>query len=231
MGEPGGDQTPGVAPGRRRAAPTRVYPASGSQELQRPGHRGVVRGLDPLRDLPRGDRPQGGHRLHRGERQVEPGDRRRTPAGTAGARNPDSSCRVQRVPAVLFGEHLPGHLGADPGPVLRRDRPVLRQPVDLVPRPEPLAPAARATPLVPSIHRERPAQPGRRERLRHASRPAAYALLPGSGRASGWMPCPNRFSICCSVTAPPVPERLQAPAPPPPRATRPSRRSSRPASV
>ena len=183
-------------------APTLVYPASDLQELQRPGDRGVVGGLDLLGHRPGGDRPQGGHRLHRGERQVEPGHRAGVRAGLL-RDEPGQLPRVQRVPAVLFGEHLPGDLGADPGPLVRRDRVVVRVPVDLVPGAEPLrqpGPPFLACPRTPGT--PGPAGSRRTPAARWRRRRTAPAMIRS---ASGWMPCPNRFSICCSVTAPLVP--------------------------
>ena len=92
-----------------------------------------VGGFDLLGDRAGGDRPQRGHRLHRGEREVEPGHRRRLRPGHLG-QEPGQLPGVRRGPAVPLGEHLGGQFGADPGPLLRRHRRVLRPPVHGVPR-------------------------------------------------------------------------------------------------
>ena len=90
------------------------------------GHRLVVGGLDLVPDRGRGDRPQRGHALGGGERQVVAGHRTRARAGVLGDRGADLT-GVGRVPAVLGPEQAAGHLGADAGPVVDVDRVVTGQ--------------------------------------------------------------------------------------------------------
>ena len=75
-----------------------------------------------------GDRPQGRHRLHRGEGQVIAGNRLGARTGLL------SDCRrklagIDRLPAMLASEELPGHLGAHLRPMPQRhDRPPAARP-------------------------------------------------------------------------------------------------------
>ena len=71
----------------------------------------------------RSDRPQGRHGLHGGEGEVVAGDRLGPRPGVFGDL-PGQLPRIHRLPAMLGGEELPRHLGADPGPVRRRHRPI-----------------------------------------------------------------------------------------------------------
>ena len=121
VGEAGGDQPAGVDLADAAGAEPGVAGVA-LQELEGGGDRGVVGGLDPLGDLGVGDRPQRGHRLHRGEGQVESGDRGRLRAG-CWARNPDSSpgcsggrpCRsvnISRASSVRIRARSSGGTGA-----------------------------------------------------------------------------------------------------------------------
>ena len=88
---------------------------------------GLVRGLDLFGDRPWRDRPQRADALHRGERDVEPGDGLRRPAGLPG--HPAGQfLRVGGRSAVLVLERLPSDHGPDPGPHLLRHRMVQPQP-------------------------------------------------------------------------------------------------------
>ena len=73
-----------------------------------------------------GDRPQGRDRLHRGERQVVPGDRLCPRPGVFR----DLSRQfpgINRLAAMLGEEELPGHLGPHPRPICSRQGSVRRQ--------------------------------------------------------------------------------------------------------
>ena len=68
-----------------------------------------------------GDRPQGRDRLHRGERQVIPGNRlcsRPRVFRDLSRQLPG----IHRLPAMLGQEELPGHLGPHPRPIRSRQR-------------------------------------------------------------------------------------------------------------
>ena len=125
MGERGRDQASDVD------LPDPLRPGPGEQgmlldERQRVLDRGLMGPFDHSRHRRIGDRPQGRHRLHRRERQVIPGNRlcswprvfRDLPRQLPG---------IDRLPAMLGEEELPGHLGPHPRPVSGRDRGVGRQ--------------------------------------------------------------------------------------------------------
>jgi hypothetical protein len=84
-----------------------------------------------------GDRPQRRHALHRGEGQVIAGDRLGPRTGVLGDRGGQLP-GILRLASVLGGEELPRHLGADPGPIRHRYRPVTGHPGRLVQRGDPL---------------------------------------------------------------------------------------------
>ena len=120
VGERGGDQPGDV----HLAYPARTLP--GEQRLildepQRLRDRGLMGLLDPRRDRRVGERPQRRHRLHRGERQVVPPDRRRRRPGPAGQRRRQLQVTL-RVTALLLPEPFRRQLAAQPGPYLRRQR-------------------------------------------------------------------------------------------------------------
>ena len=89
-------------------------------------HGGLMGPFDHSRHRRIGDRPQGRHRLHRGERQVIPGNclcprprvfrdlSRQLPG-------------IDRLSAMLGEEELPGHLGPHPRPISSRQRSAGRQ--------------------------------------------------------------------------------------------------------
>jgi hypothetical protein len=90
-------------------------------ERQRVLHRRLMGPFDHRRHRRVGDRPQGRHRLHRGERQVIPGDRLR--ARPRVFRDlPRQFPGINRLPAMLGPEKLTGHLGLHPGPISSRLR-------------------------------------------------------------------------------------------------------------
>ncbi len=125
----------------------------------------VVAGLDRLGIDPGGDRPQCTDALDRGERQVVPGDRGGLlPAGLGDV--PGQLPRIQRRPAELLNEHLAGQFGADPGPFIRWDRPVPRQPGVGVPGLEPDRQPGTPLPRV-GAHLVRAAKPGGGQHRRH----------------------------------------------------------------
>jgi len=95
------------------------------QPRQRVLDGGVVRGGDLVRDSLGGDRPQRRHRFDRGEAQVEPGDGGSRRPGMAGDER-GQLAGVLRGTAVLPGEHVPADVGAHPGPLRGRQRPVVR---------------------------------------------------------------------------------------------------------
>ena len=94
-------------------------------EPQRILHRRLMGALNHPRDRRVGDRRQGRHGLHRGEGQVVAGDRLRPRPRVFGDLTGHLP-RIHRLAAMLGTKELPRDLGADPGPVRRRHRPIPR---------------------------------------------------------------------------------------------------------
>ena len=163
MGERGRDQAADVdLPDALRAGP-------GEQRMllnepQRILHRGLMGPFDDRRDGRVGDRPQRRHRLHRGEGQVVAGNRLGPRPGVFGDL-PGQLPRIHRLPAMLRGEELACHLGADPGPVRRRHRPIPGQTGRLVDGGDPFRhlDPERADVAVEDL--ERRPQPGHRQQV------------------------------------------------------------------
>ena len=101
--------------------PVRVNRACVSMNAQRVLHGGLMGPFNHGRHRRIGDRPQGRDRLHRGERQVITRDRLRARPGVL-RDLPRQLPRIDRLPAMLSEEELPGHLSPHPRPVSRRDR-------------------------------------------------------------------------------------------------------------
>jgi hypothetical protein len=89
-------------------------------ESQRIMHRSLVRLLDQRCDVRVGDRPQGRHRLDRGERQVIASHRLGTRTRLFSDGGGDLT-GIDRIAAMLGSEELPRHLGAHTCPKCRRD--------------------------------------------------------------------------------------------------------------
>ena len=136
-----------------------------------------------------GDRPQRRHALHRGEGQVIAGDRLGPRPGMLGDRGGQLP-GILRPASVLGNEELPGHLGADPGPIRRRHSPVPGQPGGLVEGGDPfrhLDPERRHIRLVDL---ERHPQPGHRLVVPHGQVRALQLLLALGGE--GMQPGPEQ---------------------------------------
>ena len=121
--------------GRNQASdvdlPDALRPGPGEQgmlldERQRVLDRGLMGPFDHRRHRRVSDRPQGRHRLHRGERQVVTRNRLRPWPGVF-RDLPRQLPRVNRLPAMLGQEELAGHLGPHPRPIRGRQRRVGRQ--------------------------------------------------------------------------------------------------------
>ena len=115
--------------GRHQAAdvdlPDPVSALSGEQgvafdEVQRILHGSLVRSFDLRGDVRVGDRPQGRHRLDRGEGQVIAGNRLGARTRLLGDGGGDLA-GIDRIAAMLGSEELPRHLGTDLRPKCRRD--------------------------------------------------------------------------------------------------------------
>ena len=85
-------------------------------EPQRVLHGGLVGAFDDGRHGRISDRPQGGDRLHRGERQVITSDRLGSWPGVF-RDLPGQFPGIDRLPAMLGEEELAGHLGPHPRPL------------------------------------------------------------------------------------------------------------------
>jgi hypothetical protein len=95
-------------------------------ERQRVLDRGLMCPLDHSGHRRVGDRPQGGHRLHRRERHVI--TRNRLGSRPRLFRDlPRQLPRIDRLPTMLSDEEIPGHLSPHPGPVSRSNRGVGRR--------------------------------------------------------------------------------------------------------
>jgi hypothetical protein len=125
VGERSGDQALDVD------LPDALRPGSGEQGMpldERQGvlDRGLMGPLDHSGHRRVGDCPQGGHRLHRREGQVITGNR--LGSWPRVFRDlPGQLPRIDRLPAMLSQEELPGHLSPHPRSVGRRGRGVGRR--------------------------------------------------------------------------------------------------------